>query len=159
MRLASYRDFNNGPIYTHYPLPDATYDKRARLFYYHPEPILVAGCGFGGLVRAFRDRDKQAWGIDASEWATSNRVSERVRHGNILDLRDWELSEFATLITEDLLPCLTDDEVMIAARNCLALSPIVVHLVTEQGQANLNYHSTGYWMNLTNQLTVSLEGM
>lgn len=159
MRLASYKEFNDGPIYTRYPLPDEVYDKRGRLFRFYPEPILVVGCGFGGLVRAFSDLGKQAWGIDASQYAIDNRVSERVRLGSILNLSDSPLGEFGTLITEDVLPCLTDDEAVIAARNCQALAPIVINLVTEQGQADLNYHSTGYWMTLTGQLTISLEGM
>lgn len=119
----------------------------------------MVGCGFGGLVRAFRDLNKQAWGIDASPYAFENRVNERVKLASILDLRAWDLGQFETLITEDLLPYLTDDEVKVAARNCQALSPIVIHMVTEHGQADLNYHSTGYLMSLTNQLTVSLEGM
>lgn len=158
MRLASAADFYNGPIYTQYRHHEG-YAKRARLFRCFPEPILVAGCAFGFLVEEFRMLAKSAWGIDASQWAIDNRVNERVRLGDILDIRNWELGKFTTLITEDLLPYLTDDEVVIAARNCQSLAPIVVHLVTEQGQANLNYHSTGYWMSLTNQLTVSLEGM
>lgn len=162
MRLASYEEFNDGPIYTRYPLPDEVYDKRARLFRYYPEPFLVVGCGFGGLARAFNDLDKQAWGIDASQWAIDNRdkrVSDRVFKFDILDLSDWILGGMGAVFTEDTLPHLTDSEALVAARNCQALAPIVIHMVTEQGEADLNYHSTGYWMSLTNQLTVSLEGM
>lgn len=163
MRLACYRDFNDGPIYTRYPLPDEVYDKRAKLFRFYPEPILVVGCGFGGLVRAFRDLNKQAWGIDASQWAIDNRdkrVETRVFNFDILDLSNWTMGEMETLITEDLFPHLTDDEVLIAVRNCQALAPFVINMVTEYGQdKGLNYRSTGYWMNLTGQPTISLEGM
>lgn len=158
MRLASAADFYDGPIYTQYRHHEG-YAKRARLFHYFPEPILVAGCAFGFLVEEFKFLAKASWGIDASEWAIDKRVNERVRLGNILDLSTWTLGQMGTVITEDLLPCLTDDEAVIAARNCQALSPVVVHLVTEQGQTDLNYHSTGYWMSLINQLTISLEGM
>jgi SAM-dependent methyltransferase len=161
MRLATAADFH-GEIYTCYPPPDKVYDKRARLFRYYPEPFLVVGCGFGGLVRALRDLGKQAWGIDASRWAIDNRdkrVERQVFKFDILDLSNWTLGQMGTVISEDLWPHLADDEVIVAARNCQALAPLVVHLVTEQGQADLNYHSTGYWMSLTGQLTVSLEGM
>lgn len=158
MRLATAADFNNGPIYTKYRHHEG-YAKRAQLFRYFPEPILVVGCGFGFLVQEFENAGKLAWGIDASGYAFENRVNDRVRLGSILDLPNWPMGQFETLITEDLLPCLTDDEVLIAARNCQALSPIVIHMVTEQGEADLNYHSTGYWQALTNQLTISLEGM
>jgi SAM-dependent methyltransferase len=158
VRLACKSDFYNGSIYTEYRHHEG-YRKRAKLFRYFPEPILVVGCGFGFLVAELLELGKQAWGIDASPYAIENRVSPRVVYGDILNLDECRLETFETLITEDLLPYLTDDEVLVAARNCLALSPIVVHMVTEQGQADLNYHTTGYWMNLTNQPTVSPEGM
>jgi SAM-dependent methyltransferase len=159
MRLASQSDFYNGPIYTQYRHHEG-YAKRARLFRYFPEPVLVVGCGFGFMVQEFLDLGLQAWGIDVSPYAVENRVTPRVVYGNILDLSECQLGEFATLFTEDLLPCLNNDEVLICARNCQALSPIVIHLVTVQGEAlQLNYHSTAEWMNLTSQPTVSLEGM
>lgn len=63
------------------------------------------------------------------------------------------------MVTESMLEWLTDNEAVVCAKNCALLSPLVLHLVTEQGQADYNYHSTGYWMSLTGQLTVSLEGM
>lgn len=163
MRIASAADFYDGPIYTYYPLPDLIYDKRARLFRFYPEPILVVGCGFGGLVRAFRGLNKQAWGIDASQWAIENRdkrVEKRVFNFDILDLSNWTLGQMETVITEDLFPHLTDDEVLIAARHCQVLAPFVVNMVTEHGQdKGLNYRLTGYWMSLTGQPTISLEGM
>lgn len=160
MRLASHADFQNGPIYTRYPLPPEVYAKRARLFHFYPEPILVVGCGFGGLVQALIEDGKQVWGIDASPYAIENRTHARVVLGNILDLSGWQMGQFATLITEDLLPHLTDEEVLVAARNCQAISPIVIHMVTEQGEAKeLIYRTAAKCMNLTNQPTVSLEGM
>jgi SAM-dependent methyltransferase len=136
------------------------YAKRVRLFAGFPEPILVVGCGFGFLVQEFEKLGKEAWGIDASAYAFNHRVSWRVLHGDILDnVERFTAFRFATIILEDIDPWLTDAEAVIAARNCAQLAPIVVHLVTEQGQADYNYHSTGYWMSLTAQLTVSLEGM
>lgn len=158
MRLASHADFYNGPIYTQYRHHEG-YRKRAQLFRYFPEPLLVVGCGFGFLVQELVDLGKQAWGVDASPYAIENRITKRVFYGDILDLGAWTMGKVSTVITEDLLPFLTDDEVLIVARNCQALSPLVVHMVTERGEANLNYHTTGYWMTLTGQLTVSLEGM
>lgn len=135
--------------------------KRARLFAAFPGPILVVGAGFGYLVEELLQY-REAYGIDASEWAVG-QAEGRVIVADIL--RDVEhvqgrLGAFATVITEDLLPSLTDEEAVIASVNCAQLGSIVIHLVTEQGTVSeLNYHSTGYWMNLTNQLTVSLEGM
>ena len=161
MLLATEKDYQNGSIYTQYPPPAEVYEKRARLFQYYPEPILVVGCGFGGLVKAFQEMGKVACGVDASrDYAIPNQLTENVYYGNILDLSDWTLGTFETLFTEDMLPCLTDEEAKIAARNCRALSPIVIHMVTERGEdKELNYHTTGYWMTLTGQPTISLEGM
>jgi hypothetical protein len=136
----------------------AGYARRAALFRHFPEPLLVVGCGFGFLVVELQRLGKQAQGIDASLYAYDCRVTDRVQQVNILS-DPSHLGTFATVITEDVLPWLTDDEAIIAARNCARLAPIVIHLVTEQGQANYNYHPAGYWMHLTHQLAVSLEGM
>lgn len=162
MRLASYEDFY-GKIYTAYRHHEG-YAKRAKLFAGFPERILIVGCGFGFLVDELERLGKQTIGVDASEWVVTNRISDHVLLGSILELSDMvilrnELGPFGTVITEDLLPYLTDDEARIASASCAQVGPLVVHMVTEQGEADLNYHSTGYWMALTGQLTVSLEGM
>lgn len=153
MRLATESDFY-GEIYTCYRHHEG-YAKRARLFENFPEPILVAGCGFGFLVDEFLKLGKDAWGIDLSKYAVENRVNDHVARGNILDHQ----GNYETIITEDLLPYLTDEEAQQAAENCKRIGRIVIHLVTVEGEADLNYHSLGYWMNLTGQLTASLEGM
>jgi 2-polyprenyl-3-methyl-5-hydroxy-6-metoxy-1,4-benzoquinol methylase len=163
VRLASEEDFYNGPIYTAYRHHEG-YAKRARLFQGFPDPILVVGCGFGFLLVEFEKLGREAWGIDASEYAIENRVTERVWSASILDdidiaLLQSQLGLFGLVITEDLLPYLTDEETKIAARNCSKLSSLVIHMVTVEGQADLNYHSLGQWMTLTGQLTTSLEGM
>lgn len=161
MLLATEQDYQNGSVYTRYPPPDDVYRKRARLFRFFPEPILVVGCGFGGLVKAFQELGKASWGVDASSFMVENRVCDRIFHYSILDLANWKvMGTSEAIITEDLLPCLTDEETTLASRNCQALAPIVVHMVTERGTAsNLNYHSTGYWMSLINQPALSLEGI
>jgi SAM-dependent methyltransferase len=158
VRLATANDFFHGAIYTNYRHHEG-FAKRARLFKFFPEPILVVGCGFGFLVQEFENLGKLAWGIDASPYAINHKVNMRVIYGDVLRIHEWKMGEFATLITEDLLPHLTNDEALIAARNCQALSPVVIHMVTEQGQADLNYRPCAEWMSVTSQLTVSLEGM
>lgn len=159
MRLATYSDFH-GEIYTKYRHHEG-YAKRARLLANFPSPILVVGCGFGYLVDELRKLGIIAWGIDASDYAFQNRTSRFVVKGDILQpgLTGVLGTRYGTVITEDLLPYLTDLEAYDAAEHCAQLGTIVIHLVTEQGQAQLNYHPCGYWMTLTNQLTVSLEGM
>lgn len=154
MRLSTATELATG--YTHYPLPEVVYARRASLFANFPDPIMVVGCGFGGLVIQLLKLGKVAWGMDASQYAIDRAPSYCLC---LSILEPVPLGKFPTVITEDLLPWLTDDEATIAAKNCTALGGIVVHLVTERGEADYNYHSTGYWMTLTNQLTVSLEGM
>jgi hypothetical protein len=155
MRLASELDFYNGPVYTNYRHHEG-YAKRAQLLQHLPEPLLIVGCAFGFLVDELLKLKIDAWGIDASKWAVEKRVSERVVLADILNM---PFSHFSTVVTEDLLPCLTDAEVKQVAASCADIGPLVIHMVTEQGEADLNYHSTGYWVNLTGQLTISLEGM
>lgn len=156
MRQATAEQF--AEAYSHYPLPAAVYAKRAALFTNFPDPIMVVGCGFGGLVKELLNLGKNAWGMDVSQYAIDHAVTDRCLLLSILD-DPHPLGKFATVVTEDLLPWLTDDEARVAAKNCSALGGIVIHLVTEQGEADYNYHTTGYWMTLTNQPVISLEGM
>jgi hypothetical protein len=159
MRLATESDFHGG-IYTAYRHHEG-YAKRARLLSKLSPPLLIVGCGFGFTVKELRTLGIIAWGIDASWYAFRNRTCGYVDQGDILlGTRIGILgAQYGTVVTEDLLPCLRDDEAQIAATNCASLGQLVIHMVTEQGEADLNYHSSGYWMTLTQQLTVSLEGM
>lgn len=163
MRLLTEEDCFNGPIYTRYPLPRKIYTKRAELFRGYPDPILVVACGFGLLVTELLKLNKRAWGIDAAPYCEKH-FEPKCSLLSILDRVDVGMLQathgyFGTVITEDLLPHLTDEEVKLAAGHCELLGPIVIHLITERGEADLNYRSTAECMNLTKQLTVSLEGM
>lgn len=153
MILASPQEF--AEAYTEYRWHDG-YAKRARLLAPLPDPILIVGCGFGFLVVELERLNKRAWGMDASDYCWDNRITSNFTQHDILR---GPLRTAVTVVTEDLLPWLTDTEALACAENCSLISPLVLHLVTESGQADYNYHSTGYWMTLLNQLTISLEGM
>lgn len=153
MRLASPQEF--ATAYTDYRWHEG-YEKRARLLASLPEPMLIVGCGFGFLVAELLKLGRDAFGIDAADYCYEQRVVKPFMQHDILR---GPFSSHATVISEDLLPWLTDKEARICAKHCALTGPLVLHLVTEQGQADYNYHSTGYWMALTNQLTISLEGM
>lgn len=154
MRVASPEEFTTA--YTDYRHHEG-YAHRAQLLQHLPEPIIVVGCGFGYLVLEIQRLGKLAHGIDASDYCYNNRVTNNFTQYDIL--RGPPRLNAASVVTEDLLPWLTDAEAITCAENCAQLSPLVLHLVTESGQANYNYHSTGYWMSLTKQLNISLEGM
>lgn len=149
-----------GAWYTHYRHHEG-FAKRARLFANFPGPILVVGAAFGYLVEELLQY-REAYGIDASEWAVEHAEGRVIVADVLADVEHvrGRLGAFASVITEDLLPSLTDDEAVTASINCAQLGSIVVHLVTERGNvAELNYHSTAEWMTLIQQLTVSLGGM
>lgn len=154
MRLASAQEF--AVAYTEYHWHKG-YAKRAQLLQSLPQPVVVVGCGFGFLVVELARLGKLTHGIDASDYCWTNRVTENFTQWNILT--GPPRLHAATVVTEDLLPWLTDAEAVTTAKNCALISPLVLHLVTEQGQEDYNYHSTGYWNTLTGQITVSLEGM
>lgn len=167
MRLATKSDFINGPIFTRYRHHDG-FAKRAQLLSRYPEPYLVVGCAFGFLLYEFDKIGKQSYGLEASPeifeegWPDDLVVHSRVVRGSILDETDIKRLlryRFGAVFTEDLLPYLTDKEASEAAANCAVLSPVVVHLVTERGGADLNFHSVEEWIAITGQTTLSLEGM
>lgn len=133
------------------------YAKRGRLLQSLPEPVVVVGCGFGFLVVELQRLNRLAHGVDISDYCYENRVTDNFTQHDILT--GPPRLRAGTVVTESMLEWLTDSEAVVCAKNCALLSPLVLHLVTEQGQADYNYHSTGYWMSLTGQLTVSLEGM
>lgn len=155
MRLASPSEF--AVAYTCYRWHGG-YRRRALLLASLPDPFLVVGCGFGFLVVELQRLGKRASGIDAADYCWDNRVTDDFLQCDILR-GPPPLDQCATVVTEDMLPWLNDTEVIVAAKNCALAAPLVLHLVTESGQTQYNYHTTGYWMNLTSQLTVSLEGM
>lgn len=154
MIIASFEEF--AIAYSDYRWHEG-YVKRAQLLRHLPQPVVIIGCGFGFLVAELHLLKIDAWGIDASDYCWNYRVTEYFLQYDIL--RGPPSLCAGTAITEDLLPWLTDAEAVTCAENCALIAPLVLHLVTESGQANYNYHSTGYWMSLTNQLTISLEGM
>jgi hypothetical protein len=159
MQLATEQRFN-GTWYTKYRHHKG-FAKRAQLLISYPEPILIIGCGFGYLIVELELLGKVAKGLEASDWAVQNRVRNSVKLGSALDVTKISLqAPFASIVTEDLLPCLTDAEVLTLATNCASFTIPVLHLVTEQGAASeLNYRPRGEWAELTGQQIMSLEGM
>lgn len=92
------------------------------------QALLLAGCGFGYLVRRARALGYNAWGCDASAWAVGQApadVSAYVRQADVLVAAQLDAVAAAAglhgnpprwdlLVTEDLLECLTDAEIAAA---------------------------------------------
>src|SRR5687768_147097 len=166
MQLATSERFN-GTWYTHY-YHHSGFAKRAQLFVNSPGPILVVGSAFGFLVDELVLLGKTARGIDASDYAITNRTSQLIDSVSIistLQVNSYLLTHvggFGTVITEDVLTCLTDAEAVVAAAKCSLLGSNVVHLVSEPRQVlaeGLNFHSLAEWEDMTGQGVISLEGM
>jgi GT2 family glycosyltransferase/MoaA/NifB/PqqE/SkfB family radical SAM enzyme len=72
---------------------------------YNPEKVLVLGCARGYLVKAFRELNVEAYGIDISEWAIQNappEISDHLYVGDICDLSLWTDEYFDAVIGLDV---------------------------------------------------------
>lgn len=147
-RLATVEDFENGPMYSNYHRYPF-FAQRADLIrqrYPNAVRILVAGCGYGFLVDELIQRGVNAWGVDASVYATgkaavvlSTNARPRVLRGNCAVRTDMDAvksaaglrtnQRFDLVVQEDLLPCCdTDAEVQAVVTELRRLGP-VLHLV------------------------------
>ena len=175
MRLASASDFESGalygpPGYRRYPF----FAERADLIlnlYGAGGKVLVVGCGWGFLVDELLTRGYDAWGLDGSSYAiakaaevlpaasaqrvlladTTNRqqvVAVRAAAGVVGNQR------FKLIVTEDVLPVLSDAEVAVAVAECRRVATNVLHIVTPGDPtdpsklAGLNWKSIETWASL-----------
>lgn len=142
--------------------------------------ILIAGCGFGGLVeelmsnRQFND----VWGFDASTYAVGRNTypsrSSRILQGDVLSsqsmssvARDAGLrgnQRFSLAITEDLLPCMASlAEVQTALINLRAISQTVAHVIScwnvnDWGIGNTYRHADGSIRHINGDTIISMPG-
>lgn len=104
--------------------------------------ILVAGCGYGYTVRHLINLGIDAWGIDASAYAVqqaSTIVPGRVTQANILIRSELTAcltfaglktnQKFTAIVTEDVLTCLTDAEIVMALTELRRIGTVVFHIV------------------------------
>lgn len=105
--------------------------------------ILIAGCGYGYLVKRLVALGLDAWGCDASDWCVAraaevapNRVTKadvtvRSQLTSTLTFAGLRTNgKFAAIVTEDLLICLTDAEITTALAELRRVSQALVHIVT-----------------------------
>lgn len=112
-----------------------------------PAKIAIAGSGWGFLVKALRDAGRDASGFDASSYASLKYVSleagQAGRNVTASVLNATQMTNYRRntaglsgstkiplMVSEDLLPCLTDAEVTTALTRMRDNATKVIHVVT-----------------------------
>lgn len=136
--------------YTEYPyFSKRSKNINAQLGSYKNSKILIAGCGWGFLVRLLmRDYGfTDVWGCDASEYAVKTAApreipgyENRILLGDITSSTSMSsvssaaglkgTKKFAYIITEDVLPCLTDNEITTALSVLRGKGDVLGHIIT-----------------------------
>lgn len=105
--------------------------------------ILVAGCGYGYLVKHLIGLGLDAWGCDASDWCVARAaevVPNRVIKADIT-VRSQLTStltfaglrtngRFTAIVTEDVFTCLTDAEIVTALTELRRITNSLFHILT-----------------------------
>lgn len=145
MILATYEEFESEEVGKAIYIPayhDFPYFKtRCEWFQHHfahhrpPGKVCVIGCGWGYLVKRLFEAGYNAIGIDASEYAINRGREELPEIADRLFVRDITKPgltfDDAVVITEDLLPCLDDDECELALTYTRRGNPAaIVHMLT-----------------------------
>lgn len=113
------------------------------------QTLLIAGCGFGYLVNLAVQAGYNAFGIDGSSWAIQQgqallpAIATRLAVADItvasqidaatkgFGLKGGNPVKYALLVTEDVLPCLSDAEITTALTNLRArASSNLLHIIT-----------------------------
>ena len=118
--------------------------------------ILVAGCGFGGLVEELMNNwgFTDVWGCDASSYAINRNtypsISSRLIQANCLvrnDLNNVKQAaglsgnqRFRIIITEDLLPCMSNrQEVATCLTELRRIGQTVGHIISVWDSSERSY--------------------
>jgi 2-polyprenyl-3-methyl-5-hydroxy-6-metoxy-1,4-benzoquinol methylase len=105
--------------------------------------VLIAGCGYGYLVKHLVGLGVDAYGADASDWCVSQAAT--VAHNRVLKADITNRAQltsaltfaglrtngrFTAIVTEDVLTCLTDAEITLALSELRRISQVLFHIVT-----------------------------
>lgn len=184
-RLATPEDFEQGGLYTsyyRYPFFAQRAEEVRRRF---PAgiKILVAACGWGYLVEDLLGLGFDAWGCDAAQYAIDKsrevltaQASERILKADITVQGDIDVvraaanlsgkQKFSLCITEDVYPCMSDEEVTASLTVLRSAASALFHIAT-CGQPNdrhrdssLNWKSPSEWKALigNNEPVMNADG-
>lgn len=171
MRLATQADFHGGSQYTDYRRYPFFSERAAIIRQRFPAAtsVLIAGCGYGYLVDELQKLGINAWGCDASPYATGRAAQELGQNGRFVLQGDCTTAagmtavraaalggganrRFAVCVTEDLLPALADIEVTATLTALRGVSTTLFHIITPGNPSDhakvdkaMNWKSISEW--------------
>jgi SAM-dependent methyltransferase len=126
----------------------------------NPGRVLDLGAATGVLVKDLEDRGVEAAGIDISDWAIENRLTDSVVKGTALDL-PFEDESFDTIISQDFMEHVhPDDMAKVLAEQVRVTRPggHLLHLIPFydadepfQLDAHLCQANRGWWIKMFEQ--------
>lgn len=140
------------------------------------QTLLIAGCGFGYSVNYAVNAGYNAFGIDGSSWAINEgktllpAIASRLAVADITVASQVDAAskafglkggtpKYALLMTEDVLPCLSDAEIQTALTVLRARSSSnILHLVTPGSPGDPGLDSRMNWKPLGDTATPAPAG-
>jgi len=120
---------------------------------FHPKTVLDAGCAWGYLVAALRDRGVEAYGVDISEYAISQVREDIQDYCRVVNLRDGILpkefpAKFDFVTNVEILEHLKEPDSLEALKNLCSYSDRILFSsspddITEN--THYNVQQVEYW--------------
>lgn len=121
----------------------------------HPKTVLDAGCAYGYLVTALRDRGVEAFGIDISEHAISKVRDDIRQYCEIQSLTEKLTNNFPDrydlVISIEVLEHMYEDEGKIAIKNIVSYSDRILFSSSPDDlkeKSHVNVQQREYWAKL-----------
>ncbi|MBW3589236.1 MAG: methyltransferase domain-containing protein [Actinobacteria bacterium] len=116
-----------------------------------PATVMDVGCGFGILVKALRERDIQAFGIDISEYAMSQVDAEIREYCQLGSITDSLPQAYDLIVCIEVVEHLPPKEALSAVTNICRHTEDVIFSSTSDGfrePTHLNVRPMEYWAEL-----------
>jgi glycosyltransferase involved in cell wall biosynthesis len=116
-----------------------------------PRTVLDAGCAIGFLVKALRERDVEAWGIDISEYAIRNAASEVRRCCSVASVTDELARDYDLVVCIEVLEHLPPHLAPPTIANFARHTDTVLFSASPDGYrdpTHQNVQPTDYWVEL-----------
>jgi ubiquinone/menaquinone biosynthesis C-methylase UbiE len=122
---------------------------------FNPRKVLDVGCAKGFLVKAFRDQNIEAWGVDVSEYALSAAPEDVREYLYKVDLNKEALpfsDEYFDCVTFlGTIECLDDyskvlEEIRRVMQPGASLYLRTAYRTDPEDNIRKNLHSRGYWL-------------